>query len=155
MTKNKVKNSLSVEPAPITKNGAFNTIATPPEQALRYFAGKLACETDCSDVYTDIQAGNNSYILLDVRSVEAFEKSHAIGAVNLPHGQINAEALARYATNTQFVVYCWGPGCNGATKAAFKIAALGYEVKEMLGGIHYWEDFERYPVNRRMNKAQQ
>jgi hypothetical protein len=42
-----------------------------------------------------------------------------------------------------------GPGCNGAAKAALKISALGYGVKEMLGGIHYWEDFERYPVNRR------
>ena len=55
---------------------------------------------------------------------------------------------------TVFVVYCWGPGCNGATKAAMKISAIGFAVKEMIGGIHYWEDFERYPVNRRMSATQ-
>ncbi|MFE5999867.1 rhodanese-like domain-containing protein [Streptomyces sp. NPDC056454] len=32
----------------------------------------------------------------------------------------------------------WGPGCNGATRAALALAQLGYQVKEMLGGFEYW-----------------
>jgi rhodanese-related sulfurtransferase len=36
------------------------------------------------------------------------------------------------------VTYCWGPGCNGATKAALEFAKLGYPVKEMIGGFEYW-----------------
>ena len=36
------------------------------------------------------------------------------------------------------VTYCWGPGCNGATRAALEFALLGYPVKEMLGGFEYW-----------------
>ena len=36
------------------------------------------------------------------------------------------------------VVYCWGPGCNGATRAALEFARLGHPVKEMLGGFEYW-----------------
>jgi rhodanese-related sulfurtransferase len=36
------------------------------------------------------------------------------------------------------VVYCWGPGCNGATKAALAFAALGHPVREMIGGFEYW-----------------
>ena len=124
------------------------------DKAKCYFNAKLACETDCSDVYADIKTGHAKFILLDVRSVEAYEKSHAITAVSLPHASINLQCLSDYPQDTLFVVYCWGPGCNGATKAASKIAALGYGVKEMIGGIHYWEDFERYPVNRRMNRAQ-
>lgn len=36
------------------------------------------------------------------------------------------------------VTYCWGPGCDGATKAALALARLGYRVKEMIGGIEYW-----------------
>jgi hypothetical protein len=36
------------------------------------------------------------------------------------------------------VVYCWGPGCNGATNAALQFALLGHPVKEMLGGFEYW-----------------
>ncbi|WP_281556384.1 rhodanese-like domain-containing protein [Thalassomonas sp. RHCl1] len=124
------------------------------DSAHRFFSRKLALETDCSDVYADIQAGNQAFVLLDVRSGQAFEKSHAITAVSMPHADINRQCLSKYADDTVFVVYCWGPGCNGATKAAAKISALGYGVKEMIGGIHYWEDFERYPVNRRLAQAQ-
>ena len=36
------------------------------------------------------------------------------------------------------VVYCWGPGCNGATRAALQFSRLGYAVKEMIGGFEYW-----------------
>ena len=123
--------------------------------ACDFFAAKLACETDCSDVYHDIKQGEQTYILVDVRSVEAFTKSHAVTAINIPHEKIKEQYFAQYDVNTAFVVYCWGPGCNGASKAAFKIASLGFQVKEMIGGIHYWEDFERYPVNRHVDKAQQ
>jgi 3-mercaptopyruvate sulfurtransferase SseA len=43
------------------------------------------------------------------------------------------------------VVYCWGPGCNGAQKAALEFAKLGRPVKEMLGGFEYWAR-EGFPV---------
>jgi 3-mercaptopyruvate sulfurtransferase SseA len=37
------------------------------------------------------------------------------------------------------VVYCWGPGCNGSTKAALVLAKLGYrDVRELVGGFEYW-----------------
>ena len=36
------------------------------------------------------------------------------------------------------VVYCWGPGCNGATKACARLSDEGRDVKEMLGGFEYW-----------------
>jgi hypothetical protein len=36
------------------------------------------------------------------------------------------------------VTYCWGPGCNGATRAALEFARLGYPVREMIGGFEYW-----------------
>jgi len=135
-----------------TSTFANQSVST--QKASNFFALKLACETDCSDVYADIKANNKAYILLDVRSAEAFDKSHAITAVNMPHDKINSESFAKYDKDTLFVVYCWGPGCNGASKAAFKISGLGFGVKEMIGGIHYWEDFERYPVNRRNTEVQ-
>lgn len=124
------------------------------ETANEFFSNKLGFETDCSDVYADIKNNNKQFVLLDVRSVEAFNKSHAITAESMPHANINQEAFSKYDKDSTFVVYCWGPGCNGATKAAKKISALGFTVKEMIGGIQYWEDFERYPVNRRADEAQ-
>jgi len=137
-----------------TQSNAFAYQAAPSQRARDFFATKVACETDCSDVYADIKEGTQDYILLDVRSKEAFDKSHAVTAVSMPHSEITSDALAQYPAGTQFVVYCWGPGCNGATKAGLKISALGFVVKEMIGGIHYWEDFERYPVNRRVTEVQ-
>jgi len=137
-----------------TDTNAFSYPAAQNQQANDFFTTKLACETDCSDVYSDIKAGNKNYILLDVRSKEAFDKSHAITAVSMPHSEINSGSFDNYTSDTLFVVYCWGPGCNGATKAGSKISALGFKVKEMIGGIHYWEDFERYPVNRRVTEVQ-
>jgi rhodanese-related sulfurtransferase len=38
------------------------------------------------------------------------------------------------------VVYCAGPHCNGAHRAAVKLAALEYPVKEMMGGVMGWLD---------------
>jgi len=147
-----MKNSSNAFPKELTETAITTQKRT--QQTNAFFANKLNCETDCSDVYADIKDGTSNYILLDVRAEEAFDKSHAITAINLPHSKINTESFAHYDKNTLFVVYCWGPGCNGAAKAAFKISALGFQVKEMLGGIHYWEDFERYPVNRRVSEEQ-
>ncbi len=124
------------------------TPAANPETANAFFSAKLSYETDPSDVYADIKNGLMDFVLADVRSPEAFEKSHAQGAINLPHVKITAEAMSTYSRQKLIVVYCWGPGCNGATKAAAKLGALGFQVKEMIGGIEYWEDRERYPVER-------
>ena len=90
----------------------------------------------------------STFVFLDVRSPEAYAKSHAPGAINLPHTMINAETTAHFARETLIVVYCWGPGCNGATKAAWKLSRLGFAVKEMIGGMEYWEDKEWYPVEQ-------
>jgi rhodanese-related sulfurtransferase len=126
----------------------LGTPAAPCATAQVFFANKLHYETDPADVYTDMQNGVADFVLLDVRSPEAYARSHIPGAVNLPQTMINAETTAHLAPETVMVVYCWGPGCNGATKAAIKLSALGFLVKEMIGGMGYWEDRERYPVQR-------
>ena len=48
--------------------------------------------------------------------------------------------LAAYAADTVFVVYCAGPHCNGADKAAVRLARLGRPVKKMIGGVEGWID---------------
>lgn len=118
------------------------------EEAQAYFQRKLRHETDPSDVWADMKNGVDEFILIDVRSPKAYAQSHAVGAINLPHPKISETTTAEFPKDKLLVVYCWGPGCNGATKAAIKLSALGFRVKEMIGGIEYWEDRERYPVER-------
>ncbi|MCU1761915.1 rhodanese-like domain-containing protein [Pseudomonas sp. 14P_8.1_Bac3] len=114
--------------------------AAPSAIALMHFSNRLTFETDCSDVYGSQQSGDVDFVLMDVRGPLAFERGHVPGAINLPGRLLTAETLAGYATSTLFVVYCAGPHCNGANKAAVKLAALGYPVKEMIGGVTGWLD---------------
>lgn len=114
--------------------------AAPSDIALQHFSRRLTFETDCSDVHASQQAGNIDFVLVDVRGPLAYERGHVPGAINLPTRTLTAQALAAYAKSTLFVVYCAGPHCNGANKAAVRLATLGYPVKEMIGGVMGWLD---------------
>lgn len=110
------------------------------DAAVRHFAARLAFETDVSDVAAALDAGANGLVVVDTRSVESWEQGHAAGSVHLPTAEIAARAAEVVGPpgDRDVVVYCWGPGCNGATKAALEFARLGYAVKEMIGGFEYW-----------------
>lgn len=116
----------------------LETPAARPEEAHRHFLTKLSVETDPSDVRLDLQRGQSSFLLIDARSVQDFEECHIPGAINLPYRRITAESIAHLSKEQLLVVYCWSPGCNSATKAAVKLSTLGFQVKEMIGGIEYW-----------------
>ncbi|WP_062518879.1 rhodanese-like domain-containing protein [Demequina silvatica] len=106
--------------------------------ARAHFAAKLAFETDVSDVHAALDGGDPGFVLIDTRSQEAWDQGHARGAIHLPKPDMPARIPAEYAADTRFVVYCWGPGCNGATRAGLIITELGYAVQEMIGGFEYW-----------------
>jgi rhodanese-related sulfurtransferase len=120
--------------------------AADPATARAHFAGRLAVETDVADVAHAIAAGERDFVLLDARSEEAFAAGHLPGAISLPHERIDAETLAALPAGL-VVTYCWGPSCNGATRAAARLAELGRPVKEMIGGYEYWRK-ERHEVER-------
>jgi len=111
--------------------------------ALAHFGTLLSFETDCADVHAALASDGAipvDFVLLDVRSSALCARGHLPRAVNLPHGKIVASKLAEYPPGTLFVTYCAGPHCNGATRAAMKLAQLGRPVKVMIGGITGWID---------------
>lgn len=108
--------------------------------AAEHFARKLGYETDCWDVHDALRAGRADFVLLDVRGPALFAEGHVPGALNLPHGKIVASRMADWPPDTLFVVYCAGPHCNGADRAALRLARLGRPVKVMIGGITGWRD---------------
>ena len=105
--------------------------------ALSYFSAKLAHETDASDVYA-AQKDGDRFVLVDVRSDQAWAQGRISGAVHLRRQEIAERARAEFDLSLPIVVYCWSPGCNAGTKAAIEFAKLGYSVKEMIGGYEYW-----------------
>lgn len=114
--------------------------AAAPEEAQAHFEGLLRFETDCWDVGVALRAEAPGFVLLDVRSPQLYATGHIPRAVSLPHGKINERTLAEYPADTLFVVYCSGPHCNGADRAAVRLARLGRPVKKMIGGIEGWKD---------------
>ena len=119
--------------------------AAEPAAAARHFLAKLAVETDPADVHLDLERGSEAITVIDARGPDAFAQCHVPGALSLPHRTISEATTAGLSRYRVLVVYCWGPGCNAATKAAAKLAALGFRVKEMIGGLEYWRR-EGYPV---------
>lgn len=116
----------------------LETPAATPEEARRHYLAKLSVETDPADVHLDLERGKKGFVVVDVRAKEAYAERHVPGALNLPARTISAETTAHLSKDDVIVTYCWGPGCNGSTKAAARFAALGFRVKEMIGGIEYW-----------------
>ena len=122
--------------------------AASPAEAAAHFADRLRYETDCADVHADLVAAAPGIVLVDARSRDAYAAGHVPGARSLPHADITPASVAALlaiepspeppAAGVLFVTYCWGPHCNGATRAARALAGLGYPVKEMIGGVAGW-----------------
>jgi rhodanese-related sulfurtransferase len=122
-----------------------NFAPTAPVDAVTHFSRLLSLETDCWDVHAAMENKNADFVLLDVRSPQSYAAGHVAGAINLPHARITARNLASYPEDTLFVVYCNGPHCNGADRAALNLAKLGRRVKKMIGGVEGWKD-EGFPL---------
>jgi rhodanese-related sulfurtransferase len=121
-------------------NAVTQVAAASAEQAILHFESELMFETDCWDTYQALQSTDPGFVLIDVRSAAKYAQGHVPRALNLPHAKIIASRMAAYARSTLFITYCGGPHCNGAARAAAKLARLGFPVKLMAGGLTGWID---------------
>jgi rhodanese-related sulfurtransferase len=110
----------------------------------QFFAAKLACETDASDLHAARRAGEQ-IVVIDVRSDDAWAQGRIPGAVHMHYREIAERAPKEVREDADVVVYCWSPGCNAGAKGALEFARLGYAVRELIGGFEYWVR-EGYPV---------
>lgn len=115
--------------------------AAPANVVIDHFSRRLSVETDCWDVAASIEKGEQDFVLLHVvGSPEAYARKHIPGAIHLRHADMTAERMQDWPQDTLFVVYCAGPHCNGADRAALNLARLNRKVKIMIGGITGWAD---------------
>ena len=117
---------------------AVTTDWASPADAAAHFARRLRVETDVADVSAALTAEDPGFVLVDTRNQAAWDAGHVPGALHLPGREIAERAPAELDRAVPVVTYCWGPGCNGATRAALALSLLGYRVREMLGGFEYW-----------------
>jgi rhodanese-related sulfurtransferase len=122
-----------------TVNPVLRVVPAAPADAAAHFRAGLAFHTDVSDVAAALDTdGDPGFVLVDSRSTEAWDQGHIPGALHLPTALVPEQAGGLLDRAVPVVTYCWGPGCNGAARAALALAELGYRVKEMLGGFEYW-----------------
>ncbi|WP_225443218.1 rhodanese-like domain-containing protein [Lolliginicoccus lacisalsi] len=102
-------------------------------EAIDYFAAKLRHEIDPADLATL----DSPFVLIDVRNDDAWKQGHIPHAQHVPRAHLD-EWITTHDTRVPVVVHCWGPGCNGATKAALRLSQAGVVAREMIGGFEYW-----------------
>ena len=123
------------DPSHVSAVPAADSAAT-----LAHFEAGFRYETDCWEVHATLASGKQDFVLLDGRGTEKYMGGHMPGAFDLAQGKIIGAKLAEFPSDTLFVVYCAGPNCNGAARAAVRLARLGRPVKLMAGGITGWLD---------------
>lgn len=105
---------------------------------MTHYQRKLAYEMDSWDLYLAM-SNSESLIVVDGRSVETYQQEHIPGAISLPHKGIcfnNTEGLDK---SKIYVCYCDGIGCNASTKTSLKLLSLGFQVRELIGGLDWWK----------------
>ncbi|MDE0653169.1 MAG: rhodanese-like domain-containing protein [bacterium] len=105
---------------------------------LNHYKSKLDFEMDSYDVYEALGNGE-PIVVVDGRSAEAHAIEHIPGSLSLPHRTISADATATLDRSHTYVCYCDGIGCNASTKTALKLLTLGFEVRELIGGLDWWK----------------
>lgn len=105
---------------------------------IQHYENKLAYEMDPSDLF-DAMNNGEKVVPIDARRAEGFDTEHIPGAINIPHRTMTKETTNMLDKSFIYVVYCDGIGCNASTKGARNLAALGFKVKELVGGIEWWK----------------
>jgi len=105
---------------------------------IEFYEAKLKYEIDSWDLSEAIK-NNEGVIVVDTRSNEAYEVEHIPSAINLPHRVMSTETSKNLDKSKTYITYCDGIGCNASTKGAVNLAKLGFEVKELLGGLDWWK----------------
>src|SRR5437016_12979160 len=86
------------------------TAAADAPIARQHFLSTLAFETDPADVHFEMERGADGFVVVDVRSAEAFARRPIPGAINLPSSSIHAETDASLPNDKARGTYCMGPG---------------------------------------------
>lgn len=105
---------------------------------VEHYQHKLAYEMDSADLY-EARQQDASVVVIDARKETAYAAEHIPGAVSFGHRLMNEESTRRLDRSKVYVTYCDGIGCNASTKGALKLSQLGFQVKELMGGIDWWK----------------
>ena len=105
---------------------------------MAFYQRKLEYEMDSADLYDAVEKGE-PIVVVDGRAAGAYAKEHIPGAVSIPHREISFNSTESLEKSKLYVCYCDGIGCNASTKTALKLLSLGFQVRELIGGLDWWK----------------
>lgn len=126
-------------------NGGFRRCVTrtiqprrrPKKDQIAHYENKLNYEINSYDLWESITLGKD-IVVVDPRSEEAYAERQIPGAVNIPHRTMDPDTTASLDKDVLYMSYCDGIGCNASTKGALNLARLGFNAKELIGGLDWW-----------------
>lgn len=107
-------------------------------EQIKHYQQKLDFEWDSADLFDELEK-SSKVVILDTRKKEAFDLEHIPGAINFPHRNMNDLSTKDLDKENIYVCYCDGIGCNGSTKGSLKMTQLGFQVRELIGGLDWWK----------------
>ncbi len=87
----------------------------------------ILCGCGSNKVKLDEIIAKNNYILVDVRSVEEYNESHLVDAINIPHDTIDENV--DLDKSKDILVYC--KSGNRSNMARVSLEKLGYSVYDL------------------------
>lgn len=129
--------------------------ATEQELIKEFYKIENAVHVSPHSVRKQIGAGEESFVLVDLRSQEEYETAHIVGAVNIPayatpdksdYGAVDRivssfrEVIAKNP-NKDIVVYCYSIPCMTGRKIGKMLAEHGIYVKHLGIGWNEWRYF--------------
>lgn len=97
------------------------------------------------DELVDLLKSNQSYVIVDTRSRDDYDKAHILGAVSVPLNLTDSYA-GKFDKNQIIVTYCGSFQCPDSRESAMEFMRLGFKnVWDYKGGIKEWKD-RGYPV---------
>ncbi len=125
--------------------GAFHLVMpsepTVTELQAEFYAEEAATHVSPHSIRERMDKGDDSFILVDVRAVEDYEREHIIGAINIDTGQPlkdTLEAFRSLPADKQVIIYCYSTACMNGRKAGNFLAENGIYVQEMTVGWNEW-----------------
>lgn len=109
-----------------------------PNVSEQYLHAKLSFYTDAWDVAEDLRLQVSDIVVIDTRAESLYQAGHIPGALSFPHRLMDETTIAALDRDKVYITYCDGIGCNGSTQGAYKLAKLGFRVKELIGGLDFW-----------------
>jgi len=105
---------------------------------IRHYEDKLNYQWDSADLFDNLETETN-IVVIDTRKAFAFDEEHIPGAISFPHVGMDVDSTANFDKSKVYVCYCDGIGCNGSTKGSLKMTRLGFETRELVGGLDWWK----------------